>query len=273
MNLYEFEDYKAAIKSAVKNRGEDKKSLSLKRIAEKIKIQYTYLSKVLNDQKSHLNEDHLFAISELLHLLPDEIDYLFLLRSLAIATTTDRKTYLQNKINLYRRKQNLSVEMREFSGSHLNEEVNYLFDPLCLIIHVSLFIKDYREQPRRLCSVLGLSPERLQVSLRRLADLDFITLDEKGNVTEVMKNKMHYGTDHPLMRTHQQLLSSLSSAQFLRLNEGQKQRVMITFSSSQEMFPVLVEKFQKLMKEMESKVGESRSTHVYQMNFELFHWI
>jgi transcriptional regulator with XRE-family HTH domain len=272
MNLFAHEDYKEALRARIREVARKQKGMSLKRISEKISIQYTYLSKVLNDEKSHLGEDHLFALCQLLQMLPDEVDFIFLLRSQAMAQDPNRKTYLQNKLNLYRRKRELTAEIQGIQGSQLSEQMGYLFDPLCVVVHVSLFIKEYAANPRRLCVPLGISVERLQMCLKTLSTMQFIELQNNGTIVKVMKDQIHYGTDHPLMRVHQHLLRSLGIAQQLKANEQEKHSFMTTFSTDAVTVKEIQERFQSFLKEIEERVNSSRAEQTYQLNFDIFRW-
>lgn len=273
MTIFEFDNYKDAIKAKVKEAKSHGKPLTLRAVAEKLRIQYTYLSKVLNDEKAHLSEDHLFEVGQLLGLLPDEIDYLGLLRSLAMTQHASRKNFLLNKLNVYRKRQQVSAEIREFSPQGVNEEIHYLFDPYCVVVHVALLLPEYQEHPRRLCSVLGLSPERLQITLSRLQALDFVELDESGNVKKVTKSRIHYGTDHPLMRAHQQIFSGLCQTHLQRVEENKKHRFMTTFTASESTFRFVAEKLGEVIKEAQKHSRDFTSDHVYQLNYELFRWL
>src|SRR4051794_836980 len=109
MDLYSETDYRQIIRKRVKQLNQTRKHLTLRKLASMIPVQNTYLSKSLNDPKTHLNEDHLFRICKLLEFFPQEIDYVFLLRAQAIANDPDRKTFLEKKANRLRQSQQRSA--------------------------------------------------------------------------------------------------------------------------------------------------------------------
>src|SRR5271170_3057867 len=116
MDLFSEDNYKQAIRGSIKDRANAKRPLTLKKVAEKISIQYTYLSKALNDEKTHLSEDHVFAIARLVDWLPEETDYVFLLRALAVTTNTERKTELKLKLERIRKARRLRAGLQEFNA-------------------------------------------------------------------------------------------------------------------------------------------------------------
>jgi hypothetical protein len=273
VSIYEETDYKATLREKIREARSARKGLTMKRLADKIPVQYTYLSKALRDPKTHLNEDHLFALCRMLQMLPEEIDFVFLLRSFAIAQDPTRKAFIQNKINHFRRKRELRAEPREFHSTQLSEEMGYLFDPLCILVHVSLFIEEIAQNPRRLCGPLGVSPDQLAHILKKLHRINFIELDHNGNVARPLKDQIHYGPDHPLMRVHQALLRHFSAAQLLKTPEHQKHSIMTTFAAEPEVFKAIQKRFQVFLREVESQVIRSRAKHTFQLNFDLFQWL
>src|SRR4051794_24029697 len=103
-SLYSSQNYKDIIKTRVRYLKTRKAGVSLKKLADQIPIQYTYLSKSLNDELTHLNEDHLFRLGSLLDFLPDEVEYLLLLRARNLTTNTQRKDQLECRIGDIQRK-------------------------------------------------------------------------------------------------------------------------------------------------------------------------
>ncbi|MEQ1877818.1 MAG: DUF4423 domain-containing protein [Bdellovibrionia bacterium] len=273
MDLYTEDNYKIVLKKRVKDLARTKKSFTLTKVAKLIPIQNTYLSRVLNDEKTHLNEDHLFKMCKLLEFFPQEIDYLFLLRSRALATDASRAGFLDSKINRIRQESQRSASFQEFGSHRLNQEMAYLFDPLCTLVHVALFIDEHRTNPRKLGSQLGITQARLKQILAKLRDVGFIELESDFEVKAVNQNQVHYGTDHPLMRTHQSLLRSKGAAQLNNTPEDEKHCFMGTFSADPETFAQIKSRFQAFLKEAEALVTKAPSKSVYQMNFDLFKWV
>lgn len=273
MNVFEFQDYRDAIRKRVKELAKNRPRFTLKALAEKIPLQYTYLSKTLNDSKTHLNEDHLFTLCRYLEFLPNELEFLFLLRARAISSDVFRQKFLDAQIHHLKNSNQLRANVQTPNLKLLSQEMAYLLDPLCIIVHVSLYIAEYRENPRRLLPMLGIKISRLKEILRKLQEAGFIELGADRETISVLKqNWIHFSTDHPLMRVHQQLLINLSTAQILKLDEKKKFNTMVTFSAAIDSFEEIKDKYVQFLKQVESIVSKSQDQRCYQMNFELFPW-
>jgi hypothetical protein len=274
MDFYAETDYRQAIRTRLKERNLSRTPLTLKKIAAKIPVQYTYLSKALNDDKTHLNEDHLHSLCRILEFYPEEMDYLFLLRAHATSQDSGRKHYLQSRLDRFRKARKLNASIQDYDRLQLTREGGYLFDPLCTVIHVALHIDEMAQNPRRLCAPLGISVDKLQECLRKLAQLDFLEVDSDGwTILKLNKGHIHYSTDHPLMRVHQNLLRSLGASQLVKLPEGKKHNFMVTFSAEPETLQMIQEAFQEFLEKIEKWVVSSRSRHAYQLCFDLFEWV
>ncbi|MBI4404242.1 MAG: DUF4423 domain-containing protein [Deltaproteobacteria bacterium] len=266
-------DYKSLVKSRIRELNSFGKSVTLKQLAESIPVQYTHLSRILTGPDKHLSEDHLFALCKLLDFSSDETDYLLLLRSEACTTNLARKRYLQAKLAHIREAKKLKASLKEFSTETLLKEANYLFDPLCVVVHVSLGIDEFRKSPHRLCSSLGISRTHLKEILLKLKDVGFIEFGADGCITKANKAHFHYSPQHPLMRAHQNLLRTLGLSRLSRTDEQDRHSFMVTFSAEPGTFYSIKELFQKFIQDVEKNVLVARNTHTYQISFDLFKWL
>ncbi len=274
MNVYDSTDYKEFIKEKVRLLGTSKKKFSLRKLAEKIEIQYTYLSKCLNDESSHLNEDHLFRTCRWLELLPNEIDYLFLLRSWSASHDSQRKQFLFNKIERLQKENRISADVQDFRSNQLQSDINYLFNPYTVIVHVALHISPFQKNPRSLGAALNLPWEKVKETLIHLEQIGFIELEEnRERVKRVKQSQLHYSTDHPLMRAHQTLLKQLIQAQLLKTSEEQKTSFLATFSADEKSFRKIQTCFRAFLKEVEQIARNADDEKVYQICFDLFSWM
>jgi uncharacterized protein (TIGR02147 family) len=274
MNLFSESNYKTIIRQRVKEFSRTRRKLTLQKLAGRIAIQNSYLSRALNDEKTHLNEDHLYKVCKILEFFPQEIDYVFLLRAKANTDDPERRSFLDDKLNRLRQSDQRSANFQEFDNRTLNEEIAYLFDPLCNLVMVAMFIEDYRVNPRKLCAPLGISVDKLKQVLHKLSNLNFIELgDDAFTVIKVHSHQIHYGTDHPLMRTHQNLLRGKSSTHLGQVPEEEKHCFMGTFSADLKTFEKIKTRFQAFMKEAEQLIADAPSEQVFQINFDLFKWL
>src|SRR5436190_1251586 len=134
MNLGQYTDYKKVIKDRVKDLQAARPGFTLKRLAERIPIQYTYLSKVLNDERSHLNEDHLFQIGQILEFFSHETDYLQTLRAYQTTENASRKQSLFKQLERMGRDLGLSAKKKTGEEMQLQREMSYLMDPFCMLV-------------------------------------------------------------------------------------------------------------------------------------------
>jgi len=271
MNIFECRDYKKIIKNRVKFMASDRAGFSLKKVAARISIQYTYLSKALNDELTHLSEDDLFEICEFLNFFPDETRYVLILRNIACSKSEKRKTSLEGRLKrLVSSKQiNAPVESHLDSG----REIGFYLSPITWLVYFALGRSEFRENPRKLGTILNIESFQLKISLQTLCDLSLIEIgDSVYQIKKVNKNHFHTSPDHPLMRIHQQLLRSFCDSYFSKLPEKQKQRFMVTFNSNEETVSKIKELFSEFIRKSEKLVVSSPSTKTYQLNFELFNW-
>src|SRR5690242_6940973 len=140
MDVFSEVNYKKILKARVKDLANTGKKINLQILSKKIPVQNTYLSRSFNDEKTHLNEDHLFRACQILEFLPDETDYIFLLRAYDLAQEPARKIFLQGKISRIRNAKDRAAAVQDFGSRQLSQEMAYLFDPHCILVHVSLFI-------------------------------------------------------------------------------------------------------------------------------------
>ncbi len=273
--VYNDDDYRNTLRMRVSEIQETQPGFTLKRLASKIPIQYTYLSKALNNPKVHLGEDDLFTVCEQLKFLPEERDFILLKRAFSAANNSDRKKYLRQTIESQLKKRRLNVEVQDFSSKNQAQEVQYLFDPLCMIVQVALDIEAVKKNPAVLCEKLGLTLTELKAILQKLVRNEMIELEEGSSlkVKRVLKSSLHYGQDHPFMRVHQSLMKIAMSSQLLRCAEEHKQSFAVTFTMDEPSFQKTKERFRAFLKEVELISTKARNTQVYQMNFDLFRWI
>lgn len=274
MDLFAETNYKTILRTRIKDVRRTQKSLTLQKIARKIPIQYTYLSKTLNDEKSHLNEDHLFSLFHLLNFEQEEADYVSLLRALATSTNNERRSSLQEKLDRIRKARKIKANLQEFNAMQLKLEMAYLFDPLCLITNIALHIEEYFRHPQKLCSALGISHTRLQEVLEKLARLGFIEIAPGTfKICKILKGRFHYSTDHPLMRVHQNLLKNYSSTQLLKMSEKDKHSFMVTFTADEQAFEKITAEFHAFISRIEKIAVAAPAKQAYQLNFDLFKWL
>jgi uncharacterized protein (TIGR02147 family) len=274
MELYELDDYRQAIKIRFKEVQIRRPALTWRRLAAEIQVQYTYLSKVLNSETSHLNEDHVFLICRALEFFPEEIEFISLLRQYAVARDSEHKDHLNRRIRELQRTKSLSASKATLSSTSLDHQIRYLFEPLCQIVHMALDIPDFRKDPRRLCGLLSIHLTQLREILRILSQNDFIELEEDGlTLRKIRPTKIHFGPDHPLMRYHVNIIKNQLIARLNSTQEKDKKNFLVTFTADENSYHEIKNEFQSFLKKIERIASESRDEHVYQLSFDLLKWL
>lgn len=273
--VYEFSDYKVAIRARVKSLQKSKKAITLRKLADRLSLQPTYFSRCLGSDRAQLSEDHLYSLGRYLDFLPEEIDYLLLLRSYASTSDTHRRENLFARIDCIRKQRIVSSERAEFRLEDFQAEAAYLFTPMAIVVHVALFIQSYRKNPRSLCPLLGVTAERLREILRVLDQSDYIQTadDDPFNVIEVKSKYPHFGREHPLMRAHQNTLKTQLLSRLQQTSESDKESFMVTFSMDQDGFERVRTEFKSFIGKIQQISSEGKHSHVYQLGFDFLRWI
>jgi uncharacterized protein (TIGR02147 family) len=274
MNLGQYTDYKKAIKDRVKDLQSSRPGFTLKRLAERIPIQYTYLSKVLNDESSHLNEDHLYQIGQILEFYAHESDFLQVLRAYQTTGNAARKANLFKQLERLGRDLGLSAKKQTGDAIELQREMRYLMDPFCMLVFVSLHIPIYRQDPKRLAAPLGLTHDRLKGILSLLAEIGQIEIGTTPfQIKKLNNSRTHFDKNHPLTRMHQHLLGITCQNQVLKLREEEKENLQITFTADEGTAKRVRTEIAKFMKTLEGEVSAAKDENLYQMNLQFFPWV
>lgn len=275
MEVYEYDSYKKIIQSRIKELKTKNPSFTLKKLSTSIPVQYTYLSKVLNEESVHLNEDHLFRTAKILDFNDRETEYFTLLRSYEAATDPERKLYLKNKLENFKKDRVLDAQFKQSVEARLSEEMRYLFDPFCIVVHMAMHIPEVRKSPIRLCTLLKITEHRLKNILLILERNGFVELrsDDPLRIKKLHEGHIHYGKDHPLMRTHQSLLKAAIPSRLQQVEESDKHSFLATFTLAPADFEKIKTEFQSFTKKVEKIVKDSTEQGVYQINFDLFRWL
>lgn len=267
--IYSYSDYKTFIKDRIKFLKTKKPYLSLRYLSDKLEIQYTFLSKVLNSENNHLSEDHLFKASEILELLPDEMEFLLLLRSHQATNSSSRKAFLEKKISVIQKNNILSVDRMKSSNSYFADEMNYLMEHFATVVHVALGIKNIRNDPLKLTHYLKIDQTKLKSILDLLDRLGLIEYSNKNHkVIKTNTMRLHYGKDHPLTRTNQMIMKShLNQLSFIK-SELEKENLFVTFTTDKVGFAKVKNAIHNFIKEVQKISMDNQHNGVYQLNID-----
>ncbi|MES2963458.1 MAG: DUF4423 domain-containing protein [Bdellovibrionota bacterium] len=274
-NVYAFTDYKSAIKETLREIRKVKASITMKSVATRMSIQPTYFSRVLNDENSHLSEDQLFTLAQIMKLLPEELDYLMLLRSHATTQDDKRRDTLFKKIESLRKSRLAGTEEKQWDPQGFHDEVAYLFSPLSAIVRVALFIKEYRKNPRALCSPLGISQGKLKEVLLTLQASEFVELadDDPFEIVDVKQRFPHFGREHPLMRAHQVMAKTALLSRLGQTAEADKESFFATFTMNEKGFEEVREEVKTFISRLQKIASSSKHASVYQLSLDFLKYL
>jgi uncharacterized protein (TIGR02147 family) len=275
MDLYTSVDYKQCLRSRLQELKSKKSHWTFRRLADHLGLQSTYLSKVMNSDQHHLSDDDLFSICKILQFLPLEIEYIQLLKDHQTTSNSDRKTILKVRLEKLQKDQSLDVDVKKATSSVFNNEVDYLLNPTCVLIHVALMSATLKKDVRVLGTKLGIKTQKLKEYLKILELNNLIKIDpyDPWKINSVTHWRTHFHRDHPLVRTSQNLIRQMSLTRLSQTPEDEKQSLNFTFTLDQKNFEKVKTEFQSFLKKIESISKSSLHDEVYQMNFDLFKWL
>lgn len=267
--IYDYTDYKEALSDKVTLLKKTKSKYSIRYLSEVLKIQYTFLSKVLNSETHHLNEDQVFLAGQALEFLHDEIDYLLLLRSYAATDNTNRKNFLFQRISTLQKQKNLSVDVAQAQRSHLSDDLSYLMDDQFILIHVALWIKEIQKNPLLLTQYLGIDSSKVKNCLILLDRMGQIEYDQNNHkIIKIQNTRTHFGKDHPLTRTHQFLMKTFLNQKSLTQVEEKKENLFFTFTTDQSGFEKIKLQIKEFASSIQKTTFDGKHKGVYQLNID-----
>lgn len=271
MSFYENTSYKTVLRERVKSLRREDPSLSLRRLAEVGRIQYTYLSRVLNSDDIHLSDDVLFEMARFLRYSAEQIDFLLLLKASHSATSSHRRADAEAKLAAVREARKIDAVVR--SGEPVDREISYLLDPYCVLVHISLYVTRYRQDLESLALDLGLSRPRLDEILAKLAAAGFISFDpERAHVSELHAERLHYDTTHPLIRAHQTLLRLAAGARMLNLEEERRLSFVAAFTGDEATLAAVKGEFNSFIGRIQKLSEQAKEACPYYLQFDFFRW-
>lgn len=274
MDLYEYDEYKQALRTAMKERQKQFGSrFTYEKMATACGVQKTYLSKVLNSH-AHLNPDQLFSACDFLKLSKSEASFLLLLREFESSSNSKRAKILKSEI-LKIRQENLKTESAiEFESEEAIEaqKWEYYTDTDLQLVHMFMTISTYSKEPTLICNKIGIDENRLQSILLRLQLWKIIQFQE--GIYQVQDPKLHLSENSPVFLAFG-ILNRIKTIEKLRSKSTKNKDdyfFSATFSASETVQLKFKRKFLDLIKILQKEVVESKSEEVYQLNIDLFKW-
>lgn len=269
--LYSNKDYKLVIKDLLEHKKSLGEELTHKQLAGHMDIQSTYLSKFFNQENSHLKDETLFKLGNILGLTDEESDFLTLLKNHSTASTPERKNFLWSKIQDKKRSQLKKNKIGQSEGIKL--ETMYLIKPKGVLVQLALDIPQYRQNPRLICAPLGISISELLEYLDLIEKNGFIERSEDPfEILKVIDVDLHFAHSD-IMRIHQSLFKNLLTMKLQETPEQDKKSFMLSFNMDEEAFKQCNERFDAFIEDVKKIVMKSRQEGVYGLNFDLMKWL
>ncbi len=276
MNIYEFEDYKSALRSVMaERRNQFGSRFTFERMAEACGVQKTYLSKVLNSS-AHLNPDQLFSAGEYLKLNSSETDFLLLLRDNQIALNSKRASALKEKVQKIRNENLKTDSVIEVvpESSIESRKWEYYTDVDLQLVHLFMTVASFAKDPPSICLKIGITEPRLESILLKLQNWRLIQFTEGSY--QVKDPKLHLSEDSPVFLAFG-ILNRIKTLEKLRQlpplkADNNDYFFSVVFSAEAKFQTKLKRKFLEVLKETQADVIHSKAEQVYQLHIDFFRW-
>ena len=274
MKIFEFNDYRIFLKEYILeiNRfGEEK--LTYQKLAEKLRIQKSYLSKVLKGD-ADLSRDQAYLCAGELNLSQKEEDYFHLLIDSSRTALPDFRKKLAKRIKSIQLQNTQSIEyLKEKSDQVLdsNQIQKYYLMPETQLVHLALGLKRFQQSPEELKSELNISGEMLTNALKLLEELQLI--ERKNDSIKLLKSNMHLDNSSAFFHQWHVQFKLKALEKLKSLSQDDKYNFLVTFSSKEADKEKIRIEFFNFLKKVESIVKGSEPQNLYQMNFDLFKWL
>jgi uncharacterized protein (TIGR02147 family) len=264
-------DYRSMIRQLVEERKALSPSLNFRSLALAIRVEPSFLSKVLRSN-AHFSRDHLFMACEYLKVEQSEYAFLELLHEYQTSGLQRRKDALLKEI-----KQHLKIH--NDTSRHIDAEVihskekdikSYYLDPMNQIVHVAISIERFRKEPDRLGPILGVPRDQVHQSLARLGEMGLLKV-ENGEI-KVLSSDMQLSRDAAEYHPWRLQLMMWSQIRAQRLPKEQAYGYSVVFSSDERAREKILAKFFEFLKETQRIAVDAPAENIYQLNFDLINW-
>ncbi|MCM2323201.1 MAG: TIGR02147 family protein [Oligoflexia bacterium] len=274
MNIYSHLDYRTALTEIVAERKKSDPDLSFVQLSKAIRLEKTYVSKVLNG-RADFNSDQMYAVCRFLGLNEQERDYLLLLLEYQRSGHPLRKKELKARITLAQ-SEHLSTR-KYLRARSVNQEakdryLEYYLEPLAPVVHTYLSIPEYQKNTGLLRDRLGLKEAEVQRILKLLIRLEIVKIQKEPKAYLPVVNNIQLAKDSPVCLPSEVLFRLHVIEHVRKLPAEQRFLLSLSFSGDEETRNFIHAEFLKFLKVAEAAIRAAPSEKVFQMNFDLFPW-
>lgn len=259
---------------------EEKKFLDKKytyqRMAEHMRIQKPYISKVING-RADFSTDQLYMAADFLNFNEEERDYLLLLLEYERSTYQERREILKDKIESIQDDKRdaskvIAKDIQTMTSAEFDSSpyIMYYLDPIILVVHIFLTIPRFRKNPDYICEELLITKDHLSDILTKLETMKIIEV--KKEEIKVLVKSMHLPRESNIVNSHHQLLHHLSLSRKIRVPLNQRKNFYVTFSSDEKARKKIEEEFNLFLGKVRELAMAGSQKECYQLNFDLFPW-
>lgn len=276
MNIYASNDYREIINEVMSEKKFLDKSFTFQAMANFLRIQKPYLSKVMNN-RADLNSDQLYMCCKFLEMNAEEIDFIILLLEFERCTYPERKKELAKNIariqDSKRDSKNVLIKnittmsAIDFDQSEL---IEYYLEPTVQIVHMFLTIPRFKKNINDIATELSLPKDHFNEILQKLVNMKIIEIhNDKVNV---VIQDMHLPRESKILVAHQQMLKQYAIQRMSRVKVENKKAFAVTFCSDEASRKKIEIEFNIFLSKVRNIAGEGEAKECYQMNFDLFPW-
>lgn len=273
MSIFNEMNYRKGLRQLIGERKKLSKKYTLAAISEVLRVQTPYLSKVFNGH-AHFNSDQLWQLCDHLEMGEEETQYLLLCLEYERSVVSSRQKVLARELNEIRERHMDTGEHIETESlvEQLNSQADYYLEPLNLIVHMGMLLKQYKGSTKKLAQAMGRTEEQIKSSLEKLVELGILKIE--GEQYENTKKHIHLSKTSSLFKPHQSLLRQLILDHLMR-NTGKKEfyNLAITFTGDEKSRDAIQREFLKFLKRADQLIDAAPGENVYQLNFDLFPWL
>jgi hypothetical protein len=272
-SVYSHTNYIELIKSLMDaHREQFGRAYSFARLAEKIKVQRTHLSAVING-KGNLNADQLFLASNYFNLKGEEEQFLELLYQHNTSSCKERIARLALQLKKIR-SEKLSAENFVDAKQSLNvvtpEMQNFFLNIDCQLVHMFLNIDRYRKNVGEIRRTLGMSESAFNKAIGDLKSAGLIKIE--SDKVAILQEDFHLNQESPILPYFKILMRQKAIGLIQREPTEKQFGFSVLFASDKESRDEIHRGMLNLIKSCRKVTDKSIPTEVFQINMDLLQW-
>lgn len=260
-SIFEFDNYRIFIKNNINHRIKDNPSYSLRAFAKGCGLSPSYLSRIINGQRS-LTLSTASKISTYLKLIPEEQEYLFHLIELESVQDEAQRIVILNKI----------LKNKKTAPNPISLEAFKMIADWHHFAILSLTnTRSFQPNSKWISQRLGIKPLEASIALDRLIRLGLL---EKKNKTYRAVNDANIETPHDIAsaavrENHRQSLNlALEALKCVEVEMREFSNITLTMDLSD--LPAAKKRIRKFLDRFNSEMEKVPAQEVFQLNIQLY---